>query len=371
MAPRAYDTVVLGGGIIGCAIAEELARHGRRVALIEHGVIGGEASNAAAGIISAQTDLREPGPLFELCQAARRIYPRWVEHLQRRSGLPLHYHVDGLLYLVTSSREERVMDQQARWQAKAGLRIERWSPKEVRHREPAVDGRVRRGFCFPTEAQVDNVILVRALARSCEKAGVALRERTTARRLLVKSGSVSGVETDHETVRAPAVVNSLGAWAGTEHLGLEALPIVPVRGQMLAFRGPARLFRRVVWSEDGAYVVQRRDGQLIVGSTVEWAGFDKSLTLDGMHHILCGLRRFSRALEPCRFLEAWTGLRPCTKDRLPALGPTSIDGYYVAAGHFRHGILLAPVTARIMADLLLRGRSPLDLTPFSPGRFGS
>ena len=158
--------VILGGGIIGCSLAEELARRGRRVVVVERRHVGAEASTAAAGILASQMDLSQPGPLFELCQEARRMYPRWVRHLEARSGMSVGYHRDGLLYLAMSASTERAMDRQAAWQTKARVAIERWSPRELRRREPAVDGRIRRGFFFPMEAQVDNARLMQALARA-------------------------------------------------------------------------------------------------------------------------------------------------------------------------------------------------------------
>ena len=362
------DVIILGGGIIGCALAEELARHGQRVVVIERGAIGAEASSAAAGILSAQMDLAEPGPLFELCQAARRMYPRWVEHLQRRSGVSFGYHVDGILYLAMNSTEEHAMERRARWQRKLGLRIERWSPKEVRRHEPSIDGRVKRGFHFPTEAQIDNVVLMQALAIACRKAGVELQERTSVRRLVIRQQRVCGVETDRGELAAPIIVNCLGSWAPMGGKFPIPLPVEPARGQMLAFTGPPRLFRHAVMSER-AYVVQRRDSRLLVGSTVEFAGFEKALTLEGIHGILDGLRHMSSALNQCAFKEAWAGFRPYTPDRLPVLGKTPIDGLYVATGHFRHGILLAPITAKLICELILTGRPSFDLTPFSPLRF--
>ena len=363
-----YDVIILGGGIIGCALAEELARHGQHVVLIERGLIGAEASSAAAGILAAQTDLVEPGPLFELCQAARRMYPRWVEHLTRRSGLFLGYQVAGLLYLAMSGREEHVMERRARWQRTHGLRVERWSPKEVRRHEPSIDGRIKRGFYFPTEAQVDNVLLMQALAAACRKAGVDLREQTSVRRLLLHGQAVRGVETDRGEWVAPVAVNCLGSWAS---LGGEfplPLPVEPARGQILAFRAPKRLLRHAVISER-AYAVGHWDGRVLVGSTVEFAGFEKALTLEGIHGILSGVRQMSSVLNQCAFIDAWAGFRPYTKDKLPILGKTPIDGLYVATGHFRHGILLAPITAKLMAELILRGRASFDLSPFSPQRF--
>ena len=363
-----FDGIILGGGIIGAALAEELARHGQRVVLLERGRIGIEASSAAAGILSAQMDLPTPGALFDFCQASRRMYPRWVEHLERRAGVSLGYHVDGILYLALMGREESTMARRMRWQRRAGLRVERWSRKEVRQREPAVDGRIRCGFHFPTEAQVDNVALMRALAVACRKSGVELREATAVRRVLVQDRTVHGVDTDDGTIEAPVVVNCLGSWAQMGGAFPIRLPVEPARGQMLAFQGPQRLVRHAVMAER-AYVVQRRDGRLLVGSTVERAGFDKALTLEGMQGILSGVCQMTSALHRCTFLEAWAGLRPHTADTLPIIGATAIDGLYVATGHFRHGILLAPMTAHVMAELILRGRASFDLAPFSPSRF--
>ena len=362
------DTIILGGGIIGCALAEELARHGQRVVVVERGAIGAEASSAAAGILSAQMDLPEPDAFFELCQAARRMYPRWIEHLQRRSGILVGYYVDGVLYLAMTGREEKVMERRMRWQVKRGLRVDRWSRKEVQRHEPSVDGKPKRGFHFPTEAQVDNVLLMRALTEACRKANVDLREHTSVRRILVRGHTVRGVETDQGALEASVVVNCLGSWASMGGAFPVDVPVEPARGQMLAFRGPPRLFRHAVMSER-AYVVQRRDGRLLVGSTVELGKSEKLLTLEGMHGILCGLRHMSSAINHCTFIEAWAGLRPHTKDKLPILGNTSIGGLYVATGHFRHGILLAPITAQLMAELILRGRASFDLAPFSPSRF--
>lgn len=365
---KTSDVIILGGGIIGCSLAEALARRGQKVVLVERGQIGAEASSAAAGILSAQMDLPTPGPFFELCQASRRMYPRWVEDLERRSGCSVGYHVDGILSLAMTAREQAVMARQARWQRRRGLRVEQWSVPEVRRQEPAVDGRITCGFYFPTEAQVENVLLMQALAIACRNAGVEVREQTTVQGVVIRGQSVRGVTTNQGVIKAAVVVNCLGSWASMGGSFPVTLPVEPARGQMLAFRGPNRLVRHALMSAR-AYVVQRRDGRLLVGSTIERVGFDKTLTLEGIHHILCGLRQMSRALNRCPFLEAWAGFRPYTKDQLPILGKTPIDGLYIATGHFRHGILLAPVTAHLMSELILRGRTSFDLFPFAPARF--
>jgi glycine oxidase len=363
-----YDVIVLGGGIIGCAIAEELAQLDQRVVVMERGTIGAEASSAAAGILSAQMDLVRPGPFFDLCQSARRLYPHWVRRLEQNSGLSVGLHQDGILYLALTEREERMMTARAAWQRQRRLTVQRWSPAEVRRHEPSVDGRLRCGFYFPTEAQIDNVQLMEALSKACRRAGVTLMEETRVRRLRLQRRIVQGVETDRGSVRAPVVINCLGSWASLIEPPPIKLPVVPARGQMLAFTGPKGLFRSAVMSEQ-AYVVQRRDGRLIGGSTVEFVGFQKCLTLAGIHAILSGLRRMTSVLDRCTFVDAWAGLRPCSKDQLPLIGKTSIDGLYLATGHFRHGILLAPLTATLIADLLLNGQTPFALSAFALERF--
>ena len=362
------DVIVLGGGIIGCALAEELARHGQQVVVVERGRLGAEASSAAAGILAAQMDIPKPGPFFDLCQAARRMYPRWIEHLERRSGLKTGYHVDGILYLAMTGREEQEMECRAKWQRRLGLPVERWSRNDVRKHEPAVDGRVRRGFHFPTEAQVDNVLLMQALAKAAAAAGVRVLEETPVRRVLIEQGCVRGVQLSERVLHAPVVVNCLGSWADMDGAFPVRLPVEPARGQMLAFSGPRRLVRRAVMSEQ-AYVVQRRDGRLLIGSTIERVGFDKALTLEGMHGILCGIRRLCASLDACTFIDAWAGFRPYTKDQLPILGATKVKGLYVATGHFRHGILLAPITANLLSECILNKHPSFDLASFSPARF--
>jgi len=362
-----YDVIVLGGGIIGCALAEELARRGQRVVVLERGRIGAEASVAAAGILLAQMDVLKPGPLLELCQAARRLYPGWIRRLERAAGMRADFRIAGVLYLAASAAQARRMQARADWQRRLGLAVERWSPAEVRRREPAVDGRWAAGFHFPLEGEVDNVLLMHALAAACRRGRVTLREQTTARRLLIRHGAASGIETDRGLLRAPVIVNTLGSWAALRGTPFAQLPIEPARGQLLSFAGPKGLFHRPIMT-DRAYVIQRRDGQLLLGSTVERVGFDKRLTVQGMHHILSATRRISSALESCGFVEAWAGLRPYSRTGLPILGATAIEGLYVATGHFRHGILLAPITAKLMAELILNGYTSFNLSPFSPAR---
>ena len=362
------DVLILGGGIIGAALAEELARRGRRVVVLDRGAPGAEASSAAAGILSAQMDVPRPGAFFELCQAARRLYPGWVRRLERVSGVATEYRANGILYLAQSAAQRDRTARRAHWQRRRGLPVEVWSPAQIRRKEPAVDGPVLSGFHYPLEGQLNNVALMEALVRACRRAGVTVRQAAPVRRILVRRKTALGVETEQGILRAPVIVNCLGSWANLGGRFPVRLPVEPARGQMLAFQAPHGFIRRPVMS-DRAYMVQRRDGRLIAGSTIERAGFEKALTLEGMHAILCGLRHFSRRAAQCVFLDSWAGLRPRTPDDQPILGATGIKGLYVATGHFRHGILLAPITAQLMAEMILAGRSSFDLRLFSPARF--
>lgn len=358
------DVVILGGGIIGTSLADEFARQNQQVVVIERGKIGAEASSAAAGILSAQMDVPRPGHFFDFCQLSRRMYAKWVSRLERHSGQEAGFKRSGVLYLAASKAQESRMQSRASWQGRLGLRVEHWSAQQIRRREPAVDGNFRCGFNFPLEGQVDNVLLMRALAGTCLKDGVTLKEETAAQRLVIRNNTVTGVETSHGHWDSPVVINTIGSWASINPFPVK-LPVEPARGQIVSFAGPKKLFRRPIMSER-AYIVQREDGQLLLGSTIERAGFNKSLTVKGIRDILCGARTISSRLDSCAFVDSWAGLRPYSKTGFPLLGPTEIRGVFVATGHFRHGILLAPATALLMAQLVLHGHSSFDLSPFFP-----
>ncbi|MBI2093442.1 MAG: FAD-dependent oxidoreductase [Candidatus Omnitrophica bacterium] len=315
-------------------------------------------------------DLPHPGAFFELCQASRQLYPSWVQQLERQSGVETHFKKTGILYLAMNLQEEQKMSRRIQWQKRRQLRVERCSALAVHRQEPAVDGKIRCGFFFPEEAQVDNVQLMRALKSVCQKSGVAIQENNQVLRILLRKSMVRGIRTEKGIFEAPVVVNCLGSWANMDGHFPIRLPVEPARGQMLAFYSSKRIFHSAIMSEQG-YLVQRDDGRVIASSTIERAGFAKALTLGGIHSILLGVRRISSFLDPCFLSDMWAGFRPLTKDGLPILGPTPIDGLFVATGHFRHGILLAPITAAVLTQWILQSKPPFDLSPFLPTRFGT
>lgn len=357
------DILIIGGGIIGCALALELAEEKVTLVVVERGEPGSEASWAAAGMLAPGAEHQEHAAMVKLARASAGLYPGWVAKLAARTSLDLGYRTEGTLLVAFNEAEARVL---------AGAEGEQLRGDGLRQREPALSARIVAGVYLPDDHQVDNRFLFAALLDATRSAGVEFRTATTVREVLIESGRAVGVRlADGNRLDAGAVVNAAGCWAG--QLGPEAArlaPTRPVRGQMVALRRERPLLRHVVRSAR-AYLVPRADGRLLVGSTMEDVGYDKSVTPGGLRRLLAGAREMVPAAAAMLFAEAWAGLRPDTPDHRPILGATDVEDFFVATGHFRNGILLAPVTARLLTEVIL-GRPPsLPLEPFSPLRFAA
>ena len=366
----ASDVVVVGGGAIGCAIARELAARGLSVTLLERGEPGGEASWAAAGLLSPQSDAREPSPFFDLCVESRSLYAEWVRALEEETGLAVGYKATGILRCAYSEAERESLEKRSLWQRKAGLPA---ADKTARELSGSMQGLLSRevvgGVLFPEDGVVDSRRLSGALAASAARRGVRVLPGREARRCLVERGACRGAATALEVFPAGAVVDATGAWAAFDPAWRAAAPVSPVRGQIVALR-PEQPLPLVVEAED-VYLVPRDDGQVLAGATSEQEGFRKAVTAEGVRSLTEAAIRLVPALSDARFETAWSGLRPGTPDGWPILGEApGLPGLVFAAGHYRNGILLAPLTARLVGDLVMRtGRR--DLSAFSPDRFAS
>jgi glycine oxidase len=277
--------------------------------------------------------------------------------------------------LAFSDADEEELVRHLTWQREVGLRegesplrCERVTAAQIRGLEPALDGPVRWGIWWPQTAQLDNTRLVEAYRQLILSQGGVIRTDTPVSRFLVEQDQVVGVETSSEPIRADWVVNCTGSWAGFDRSLSLTFPTVPVKGQILQFRTEAPLLQRIVKSPR-AYLVQRSPDQLIAGTTVEYVGYDKSVTEAGKRWIQEGTQEMTSRLAATPWGKAWAGLRPGTPDRLPILGETPFKRLLVATGHFRNGILLAPLTGRLIADLICTGTCSMDLSPFSVTRF--
>jgi glycine oxidase len=360
------DVLVVGGGVIGCALARELAGRGIRVAVAERAGIGGEASSAAAGLLTPQAESMTRGALFDAGLASRDLYPEWIERLEEETGEGVGYRRTGALVCALSEEEERRLDGCLAWQSLAGLPVEAYEAAAIpaalrRH----VSARARRALFFPEEAFVHCPRLMAALARSLERRGVGVHTGTTVLALRRDGGRCRGVETTSGFLAADAVVDAAGAWAGLLGGLPREVPVRPVRGQIVALRceDPPSA---IVQTEE-VYLVARSDGKLLAGATVEEAGFRKEVTAAGVAGLLASALRLSPALAGAAFEGAWAGLRPGSPDGLPLLGESGLPGFWLATGHFRNGVLLAPWTARALADRMAGSPVP-DLAPFSVER---
>jgi glycine oxidase len=370
------DAIVIGGGVIGCATAWRLAQAGARTIVVERGEIGREASSAAAGLLSPLAEAERADDFFRLCVASRALYPAFVRELYKTTGVDVEYRTEGTLYLSLSDEDDRELEQRLAWQRASlpgGSRIERLQLDDVLTLEPHVSRETRWALRFPDDNQVDNRRLMLALPAAARAAGVRLMAHTEVRSISVERDRVSGVLTNFGELKAPRVVVAAGSWSSLLTFGdrrsLPGFDVIPVRGQMVAFEMPAPPVRHVIYA-GGAYIVPRLSGYLIAGSTLERVGYDKRLTGGGLASVIDRAVRMMPGLSDAAIAESWAGLRPCTPDELPILGfDPRIEGLLYATGHYRNGILLAPVTAQSICELAVRGETATDLAPFSIARF--
>src|SRR6185436_17135783 len=297
MSQQSADIVVIGAGVIGSALARELAAAKLRVVVVERGAPGSGASSAAAGILSPQAEADAPSPLLDLCVESRALFPALVEDLREETGIDVPYRTTGTLYLALDDEEEARLNRRFEWQTSAGLPVERLSAGRVLTLEPGVAPGMRIALRFPYDHQIDNVTLTRALAESAKKRGARILEGAQVHAILADhDGRIAGISLETTTIRAPRVVNCAGAWASRLEGAGPRLPIVPVRGQMLSLEHETLRLERVVFTERG-YLVPRLDGRILVGSTMEKAGYDARPTVAGAASLLALARQVAPALE--------------------------------------------------------------------------
>jgi glycine oxidase len=335
--------VVIGAGIIGAATARELARRGHPVTLLERGAEAGRrASWAAAGILTPIHLADYPEPLAQMCREAAAMYADWASEVERETGVAVEYRVTGALFVGEGA---------------CALEHEVLEGPALRKREPLLSPAIPRAAFAPAVAQVRNQRLVRALVASATRHGAGVRTRCGAVLEAARSGDRAvSVRTEAGTFLADAVVIAAGAWSGEvgKVFGLE-IPVRPVRGQIVLLETEPGALRHIVLDAGGRYLVPRADGKVLAGTTMEEAGFDDRATVEGVEGILRWARETVPASAQWRVAAAWAGLRPALPERTPLVGPApGWANVFVAAGHFRNGILLAPHTARKIADWLAR-----------------
>ena len=367
------DVVVVGGGAIGLAVAWRAAQAGMAVTVVDQAP-GRGASWAAAGMLAPVTEVHYgERQLLALNLAAAARWPSFAAELEEAAGQPVGYRPGGTLAVARDADDNAALEDLYQFQLRCGLEVERLRSRECRQLEPGLAPSIRGGVLAAGDHQVDNRALVLALVVACERAGVRLVEGRVAE-LAVEGGRVTGVvlAASGERLAAGTVVLAAGCWSGgIGGLAAEALPPVrPVKGQLLYLRGPADqpLCSRNVRGLE-VYVVPRGDGRVVVGATVEEQGFDTTVTAGAVHDLLRAALELLPEVAELELAETVVGLRPGSPDNAPMLGPAGPDGLVVATGHYRNGILLTPVTADAIAELLASGRVPELIAPFGPERF--
>jgi len=363
--------VIAGGGIIGAAIAYYLTQAGTETVVVERGELAGEASGAAAGLLIPPDRAAAPGPFRDICLASLALYKPVLEDVQRQSGVDAQCAASGILVVAQSPERVSMLQAHARWQIEHGVRADWIEGRELRDLEPALSPRVLGASFSRGELNVDPGQVTRAFAFAAKAGGADLRTNTMLTGFLGRGKRVGGVSTSLGDIEdADAVVIAAGPWTqGLAHRLGATVPTPPMRGQMIAYRTDA--IKHAIWGEDG-YLVPKAGGILYAGATVEDVGFRKRTT----PRALAGLRQMATTLVPSLrrtdVASEWAGLRPGSPDDQPIIGRLpGRENVYVATGHFRNGILLAPITGKLISQLILKGKTEMPLEPFSPARFAN
>jgi glycine oxidase len=374
--PRAPNTkknrlpvVIIGGGVMGCAAAYELSRRGVPVTVLERSVPGAEASSAAAGILGAQVESHQPGPLTELALASRRLFPELVRDLERASGIAIGYRRSGVLKVAYASAELSRAARELAWQKKAKLPLERLTRAALLGREPLLSREVSGGLWFEDDATLEPRALLSALRIAAEKAGAQFRSGSFVKGIAEQGGRALGALLDDGSlVKGSHTVLAAGSWTSLlRQQADESTRVVPARGQIVELTSSVPVLSSIVFGPD-CYLVPRADGRLLIGSTLELVGFRRGVTAGAVAKLLAAALRLVPTLDEAELSASWSSFRPYTQDELPLLGPSATTGLILMSGHYRNGILLAPISAKIVAACVLGEKPPLDLAAFSPDR---
>ena len=354
----ARDILIIGGGIVGLAIAVELSRRGAKVTVVSKDSTQA-ASHAAAGMLAPLAEKLTSPPMLDLCLRSRWLYPEWTAKLEELTGIETGYLPCGIL-APTYNKPQSIAEDNNRavW----------LDERAIKMYQPGLSDRVVGGWWYPEDGQVDSRCLMRSLVQAARTLGVEIKEGVSVKAIQQRQGRVDGVLSDLGQLSAEQYVLAAGSWSSQ----LMPLPVRPIKGQMLSLRMPQKLhqpfpLQRVLYGDD-IYLVPRQDGRLIIGATVEEAEWNPFNTPKGIQSLLSKATELYPAAADWQIEELWWGFRPGTPDELPILGRSACDNLFLATGHYRNGILLAPITASLIADLLEQKSDPL-LAEFSYRRF--
>jgi glycine oxidase len=365
---KKFDVAIAGGGLIGGSIALELARAGLRVGVFDRQEPGQEASWAGAGILSPAPESAAMISLVPLGKASMAIYPEFVRMVEEISGQSTGYRPKGTLQALFSRDAREELSTVIALHHGLGLKAEPLRAEDARELEPSLSDDLEAAVLRPDEASVDNRAMTQAVLEAARGGGVQFFPGSSVDAIWHGGGKCAGLSLKNEKIAAQWTVIAAGCFSSSIEGVAPYAPVRPAKGQMVALRADDLKIERVLWSEK-IYLVPRNDGRILAGATVEYTGFEKDVTAGGIEKVLAGAIELSPGLANARVEETWAGLRPDSPDHLPILGPTDIDGLLIATGHFRGGILLTPITARLVSEWVTQQRVSVDWDRFSPMRF--
>ncbi|HEX4207777.1 MAG TPA: glycine oxidase ThiO [Ktedonobacteraceae bacterium] len=368
---QATDVAIIGGGVIGCAIAYYLRKLGRDVTVFDRGLIGGEASSAAAGLLAPLGHLAGPGPFTNLLLASHALFPALVDELEEASGVRVDYERSGTFYLLQDSEDAENFKARLQGIDLADYHLQWLTGAETCKQEPLLHDAIYGALYVPEEAIIRPAYLVKAFVTAATRAGARFVEHTEITGIERQGAKVTAVRTNKQTlIHCRHVVFTAGAWGAMYGKLLDlTIPVSPLRGQILTLHQPATPLRHIVFDND-FYLAPRPDGTVVVGATREQAGFEKHLTAGGIAHVLATAIRLAPQLAQAEIDQMWLGLRPCSPDGQPILGPVDCwENVTVATGHSGLGILLSPITGQSIAHLIATGDAPEIICPFALSRF--
>src|SRR6266404_3567600 len=365
---KKFDVAIAGGGVIGGAIALELARAGLRVAVFDRQQAGQEASWASAGILSPAPENPGMVAMVPLGRASLALYPEFVGWVEEISGKSTGFRPKGTLEALFSHDTKAELSTIIALHHGLGLKAEPLRAEDARELEPALSEEAEAAVLRPDEASVDNRALTAAILEAAQQSGAEIFSGNSAKAIWREKNRCVGLILQNEKVEAKWTIIAAGCFSAAIEGIAPYAPVRPAKGQMAALRADDLKIDRVLWSEK-IYLVPRNDGRIVAGATVEHAGFDKRVTAGGIEKILSSAIELAPGLANARIEETWAGLRPASPDHLPILGPTDIDGLLIATGHFRSGILLTPIPSRFVRQWITEQRVSVDWERFSPLRF--
>ena len=369
---KTYDAVIIGGGVIGASIAYYAAKRGKKVALLEKDILAAHASSAAGGMLGAQVEFPEPGPLVELSLHSRAMFRELAAELKQAAGIDIGLNEAGMLRIAWTEEEKQTLYAQAAWQRAAGLAADWLETADVRALEPAVSSEIAGALHLPDDTQVSAPHLSQAFAVAAARLGTDIFECCPVSGFRMSGPQIEAVLTNQGEFSGEQYIISGGAWSGqlTQMLG-QPLPVFPLKGEAFSVLCTPQPISQTVYSH-GCYIVPKEGYRLLVGASVQDCGFDDRLSIGGLHQLMAKAVRLLPSIAAYPLERTWASLRPQTADGLPYLGRlTPVSNAIIASGHFRNGILLSPATGDIVARLL-DGEAPgLDLSAFTPDRHQS